>query len=292
VISVVPTKPSGLDAKVEVFDATGTLVAASDGDANDQQIVLPVGSGTWYVSVSSHGNYGDLGMYDLSVNDLPAGWASADVGASSTPGDAGFGGGTFTVAGGGTAVGGTADSFRFAWQRLTGDGSIVARVTGNQNTNGWAKAGVEIRESLAANSKHVAMVTTATQGPQLISRPPPAARQPPSTAPLAAFTATWVRLVRVGNVITASRSADGASWTTVGSITVSMSSTVYIGLLSSANAANLINEATFTNVSVTGTINAPETVNSLAAPAGVAVRRGAERRSWCRGSRSPGRPGM
>ena len=274
VISVVPTKPSGLDAKVEVFDVTGTLVAASDGDTNDQQIVLPVGSGTWYVSVSSHGNYGDLGMYDLSVNDLPAGWASADVGASSTPGDAGFGGGTFTVAGGGTAVGGTADSFRFAWQRLTGDGSIVARVTGNQNTNGWAKAGVEIRESLAANSKHVAMVTTAAQGPQLISRATTGGSSATVNGTAGAFTATWVRLVRVGNVITASRSADGASWTTVGSVTVAMSSTVYVGLLSSANAANVINEATFTNVSLTGTLNPPETVNSLAAPAGVAVRQG------------------
>jgi len=274
VISVVPTKPSGLDAKVEVFDATGTLVAAGDGDTNDQQIVLSVGSGTWYVSVSSHGNYGDLGMYDLSVNDLPAGWASADVGASSTPGDAGFGGGTFTVAGGGTAVGGTADSFRFAWQRLTGDGSIVARVTGNQNTNGWAKAGVEIRESLAANSKHVAMVTTAAQGPQLISRSTTGGSSATVNGTAAAFTATWVRLVRAGSVVTASRSADGASWTTVGSVTVSMSSTVYIGLMTSSINAAMINEATFTNVSVSGTINAPETVNSLAAPAGVAVRQG------------------
>jgi autotransporter-associated beta strand protein len=274
VISVVPPKPSGLDAKVEVFDAMGRLVAASDGDTNDQQIVLPVGTGTWYVSVSSHGNYGDLGMYDLSVNDLPAGWASADIGNVGSLGDAGHSGGTFTVAGGGTAVGGTADSCRFAWQRLTGDGSIVARVTGNQNTNGWAKAGVEIRESLAANSKHVAMVTTAAQGPQLISRATTGGSSATVNGTAGALTATWVRLVRVGNVITASRSADGASWTTVGSVTVSMSATVYIGLLSSANAANVINEAAFTNVSLTGTINAPETVNSLAAPAGVAVRQG------------------
>lgn len=274
VISVVPQKPSGLDAKVEVFDATGRLVAASDGDTNDQQIVLPVGSGTWYVSVSSHGNYGDLGMYDLSVNDLPVGWASADVGATSTPGDAGFGGGTFTVAGGGTAVGGTADSFRFAGQRLTGDGSIVARVTGIQNTHGWAKAGVEIRESLAANSRHVAMVTTAAQGPQLISRATTGGSSATVNGTAAAFTATWVRLVRAGNVITASRSADGASWTTVGSVTVAMSSTVYVGLLSSSNTAATINEAAFTNVSLTGTINAPETINSLSAPAGVSVGQG------------------
>ncbi|MDA1039253.1 MAG: pre-peptidase C-terminal domain-containing protein, partial [Planctomycetota bacterium] len=170
IISVVPTKPSGLDAKLEVFDAGGALIAASDSDANEQQLVLPPGTGTWYVSVSSHGNYGDLGSYDLSVNDLPAGWTSADIGKTELLGDAAFGAGVFTVAGAGAAVGGTSDAFRFAWQTLTGNGSITARVTQNQNTDPLAKAGIEIRESLAANSKHVAMVTTAARGPQLISR--------------------------------------------------------------------------------------------------------------------------
>jgi autotransporter-associated beta strand protein len=274
VISVVPAKPSGLDAAVEVFDATGTLVAARDGDANEQQIVLPAGTGTWYVSVSSHGNYGDVGAYELVVNDLPAGWESADVGSTGNLGDAGFGAGTFTVSGSGAAVGGTADSFRFAWQKLTGDGSIVARVTANQNTNGWAKAGVAMRESLAANSTHVAMVTTANQGPQLISRSATGGTSATVNGTAAAFTATWVRLVRVGNVITASRSADGATWTTVGSVTVTMGSAIHVGLLSCAQNNARLNEARFTNVSLSGTLNAPETLNALAAPAGVAIRQG------------------
>lgn len=274
VISVVPTRPSGLDAKVEVFDAAGVLVAARDGDSNEQQIVLPAGSGTWYVSISSHGNYGDLGMYDLTVNDLPAGWASADIGSTGLLGDARFSGGTYTVTGSGAAIGGTADAFRFAWQQLTGDGSIVARVTQNQNTDAWARAGVEIRESLAANSKHVAMVATATQGPQLLSRATTGGSTATVNGTAATFTATWVRLVRAGNVITASHSTDGTTWTTVGSVTVAMSSTVYIGLLSSATDATKLNAARFTNVTLTGTINAPETVNSLAAPAGVAVTQG------------------
>ena len=49
VISAVPTKPSGVDIKLEVYDGSGVLVAARDGATNDQQIVLPVGTGTWYV---------------------------------------------------------------------------------------------------------------------------------------------------------------------------------------------------------------------------------------------------
>jgi autotransporter-associated beta strand protein len=275
VISVVPTKPSGLDAKLEVIDASGAIVAASDGSANEQQFVVPPGTGTWYVSVSSAGNYGDLGLYDLTVNDLPAGWTSADVGdIRRLPGDATFGAGTFTVSGSGAAVGGTADAFRFAWQTLSGDGSIVAQVVQNQTTNPQAKAGVMIRESLAANSKHVAMVTTATQGPQLISRSTTGGSSAIVSGTAAAFTPTWVRLVRAGNVITAARSVDGVSWTTVGTVTVSMSATVRIGLLASAQDATKINTARFTDVSLTGTLNPPEAVNGLAPPANVSVSQG------------------
>lgn len=274
VISVVPTKPSGLDAKLEVFDASGALVAASDGEANEQQLVVPPGTGTWYVSVSSAGNYGDLGVYDLAVNDLPEGWASADIGKTGLLGDAAFGGGTFTLAGAGAAVGGANDAFRFVWQTLTGDGSIVARVTQNQATDPLAKAGVEIRESLAANSKHVALVTTAERGPQLISRSTNGGSSAVVNTAASAFMPTWVRLVRTGNVITAARSSDGVTWTAVGTVTVAMSATVRIGLLTSAQDTSLINTARFTDVSLTGRLNSPEAVNALAPPADVSVRQG------------------
>ena len=46
-----------------------------------------------------------------------------------------------------------ADQFRFGFKRLTGDGSIVAKVDSIDNTNVWAKAGVMIRESLDAGSQ-------------------------------------------------------------------------------------------------------------------------------------------
>lgn len=276
VVSVVPTKPSALDAKLEIYDGSGVLVAASDSAANDQQIVLPTGGGTWYAFVSSHGDYGDLGSYELTVSDLPEGWRTADVGSVGSPGDAGYAAstGTFTVAGGGADVWGTADGFRFAYQTLTGNGSIVARVTQNQNTNAWSKVGVEIRESLAANAKHVAMVTSASNGPQMVSRTTTGGTSTSVNGTAAAFTPTWVRLVRSGSTITASRSADGVAWTTVGSVSVSMASTVYIGLLTCSRDTAKLNEAKFTNVTFTGTINAAEVVNALPAPTGVAVARG------------------
>jgi len=62
--------------------------------------------------------------------------------------------GTFTEAGSGTDIWdvGTAgdyrDEFHYAYKMLTGAGSITTRVVSVQNTNGWAKAGVIIRETL------------------------------------------------------------------------------------------------------------------------------------------------
>jgi hypothetical protein len=73
-IDLVPARASMLDAKVEVLDADGVLVAAADATSNDQHLTLPLPAGTFYVQVKSHGDYADLGGYTLSVRDvtLPA----------------------------------------------------------------------------------------------------------------------------------------------------------------------------------------------------------------------------
>ncbi len=275
-VSAIPTKPSGADIKVEIFDASGVLVAASDGGTNNQELTVPLGSGTWYVSVSSHGDYGDLGMYELAVNDLPTGWGTADIGSVGNPGMAGYDPttGTFVVAGSGADIWGTADGARFAYQSLTGNGSIIARVVQNQATHAWAKVGVEMRESLAAGSKHVAMVTSASNGPQLVSRTSTGGSSTSVNSTASAFAPMWVRLVRAGTSITASRSTDGSSWTTVGSVTVSMASTIYVGLITTSHDNAKINEGRFTDVSFTGAINQPASENALPAPAGVTLARG------------------
>lgn len=70
-IDVVPPSPSMLDAKVELYTAEGTLVAAADGSNNDQRLNLPsLPAGTYVAVVRSHGDYGDLGLYNLSVRAL------------------------------------------------------------------------------------------------------------------------------------------------------------------------------------------------------------------------------
>src|SRR5207237_5184971 len=101
---------------------------------------------------------------------LPAPWKDGDVGSVGTAGSATQNLGTYTVKGAGSDIGGTADSFNFAYQSLTGGGSIVAKVTSLQNTNSTAKAGIVIRANLNAGGKSAGIYVTPSGGVQFITR--------------------------------------------------------------------------------------------------------------------------
>jgi hypothetical protein len=58
-------------------------------------------------------------------------------------------------------------------------------------------------------------------------------------------------LVRSGDTFTSYRSSDGVNWTTVGSVTISMSSNVYIGMLVCSHVNGTLCTATLDNVTVT-----------------------------------------
>jgi len=64
-------------------------------------------------------------------------------------GSATYNAGTYTVNGGGADIWYTSDQFNYVYQSLTGDLTLTARVASQQNTDGWAKAGVMIRETTA-----------------------------------------------------------------------------------------------------------------------------------------------
>ena len=102
---------------------------------------------------------------------LPSPWVNQDVGSTGIAGSSSFGGGTFTIRGAGADIWGSSDAFQYAYQTLSGDGQIVARVTGVQNTGGsFAKAGVMLRASLAANAQHVILDLRPTGDIEFMSR--------------------------------------------------------------------------------------------------------------------------
>ncbi len=269
--------PSGVDLKLEIYDAAGVLLAAKDGPENDQDITITLPTGTYYALVSSHGDYGDLGTYIVSVRSLPVGWLSQDIGTVGITGSSQFesSNNSFVLAGSGADIGGTSDEMQFAWQMLTGDGTITARVNSIINTTGNAKAGLEIRDSVNGNSRHVALTATATQGNKFIRRTTAGGNSTTSSSAAAVFTPVWLRLQRAGNTFTASTSPNGTTWTTLGTADVTLNSTVRIGLVVTAQNDRLYNVATFNNVTVTGNLGSTTPPsNGLPAPTGVNVVRG------------------
>lgn len=179
--------------------------------------------------------------------------------------------GTYTVRGSGSEVFFNADGFHFALTQLTGDGEIRARVTSQSNTGGWAKAGVMLRESLSAGSRHAMMFTTPSNGMGSVSRSTANGTSVFTYGPaLNPAPNNWVRLVRAGNVVTAYASANGTTWSTVSSVTLSsLTSTLYAGLAVTSTANAQLSTATFDNVTITGSLAVVVPTVTLSASAAV-----------------------
>ena len=202
-----------------------------------------------------------------SGGGLPPGWTDTDVGAVGAAGSASDTGGTFTVQGSGADVWGTADAFNYAYLPMSGDGTIVARVATISSEANWVKAGVMIRGSLSASSAQAFMLVSWAKG-VAFQRRVADGNTSVGTAGSLSTAPHWVKLVRAGNVITASESADGSSWTVVASDTFTMGTNVYVGLAVSSHVAGTLSTATFDNVTTSSAPpqNQPPTV-SLTSPA-------------------------
>jgi fibronectin type 3 domain-containing protein len=200
---------------------------------------------------------------------LPAPWIDADIGSPGLAGSGSYLAGTFTLKGGGADIWNASDQFNYLYQPLTGDGTIIARVATEQNTNGWAKAGVMIRESLAANATDVFEAVTPGNGYAFQYRTATGASASWPGSSISGTAPEWVKLVRSGSTFTGYVSADGTNWTQAGSITVSMASNVYVGLALTAHDNTQLNTSTFDNVSVTGaSVTIPAAPTNVVASAG------------------------
>lgn len=185
-----------------------------------------------------------------AASTLPSPWATRDIGGPRIAGAATYASGTFTVTGAGEGIAGTSDEFRFVYQPLTGDGQIVARIATLQNTNQWSKAGVMIRQSLTANSAYAMALLSAKNGLNF-QRRLTAGAGTKNTSGGSGSVPQWVRVVRSGSSFSAYRSTNGSSWTLIGTDTVSMSGTVYVGLAVTSQRPGGKTAASFTNVALT-----------------------------------------
>ncbi len=176
-------------------------------------------------------------------------WSQGDIGGVGLAGSSEVNGTTITVRGSGADIWETSDGFRFAYRAMSGDGEVRAQVASMTNTNPWAKAGVMIRESTAANARNAFAGITAMNGSAVQTRTATGAAT--SFTPGPWVTAPhWVRLVRTGNRITAYTSFDGVSWTQGASEDVVMGATVLVGFAVTSHDNAQLNTAVFTNAAI------------------------------------------
>jgi hypothetical protein len=190
------------------------------------------------------------------VSSLPAPWVNEDVGAPAFAGSGVESGGTFTLSGAGAGFSSTSDQFNFTSQSLSGDGQITARVTGLGAAPG-ALAGVIMRETLNANSTFALTALVAGGGTRFLTRTTTGGSAASASGP-SATPPEWVRLTRVGNVFTGEVSADGSTWTEVGSpATIVMPATIYMGFVVSSGSTSTGDTAMIDSLGGTGGWSAP-----------------------------------
>jgi regulation of enolase protein 1 (concanavalin A-like superfamily) len=173
-------------------------------------------------------------------------WNFSDIGAVGIAGSNTSSGNTITINAAGADIWDSADGFRFVYRQLSGNGAVEAQVSSMTNTHPWAKAGVMIRQSLAANSANVFAFVTAGAGSATQARSTAGATTQFTPGPWLGAP-HWLRLVREGTRIKSFASSDGVSWTEVGAFDVALTETVYIGFAVTSHDTTKLNTAVFTD---------------------------------------------
>lgn len=170
------------------------------------------------------------------------------VGTSCTKADYSIMNGSHRFSGAGEDIWKKADDFDFACIPLTGDMQITAKISSLEYVEDSTKAGIMIRNNLAAGSIF-ACAYSSTQ--YLAYRHRGTYRNSCKTNKI--FTDklfSWLRLIRQGNLFIFQHSFDGKDWRTVEIKTLNMQDTVYYGLAVASNLKCTSAKAVFDNVSI------------------------------------------
>ena len=227
--------------------------------------LVPSGATSGALSVTVNNEIANSATF--TVTALPTGWTDQDIGSVGLAGSATYANGVFTVKGSGTGIQGTADEMNFVYQPLSGDGTIVARVA-SVSGGSYSQAGVIVRQTLNANDSNASECyqlgavnftwrsstggNTASDGNSTVSLP------------------VWVELIRSGSTFSTYLSSDGVNWIQAAGSpeTISMTTSVYVGLgVSNDNNSNLAT-ATFDNVSVSSAASPAPEITNLSATTG------------------------
>ena len=191
--------------------------------------------------------------------NVPLPWVAQDLGPVGAVGSESYTNGVFTVSGAGADIDnsqsynvGVMDTCRFVYETNSGNCAIVARVASVQNVDPESKGGVMIRSGLNSDAANVVVGMTPGIGVVMSSRSTASANGTLVNNVTNLTGPCWVSLVQNGTNFSGYYSADGNNWTLVGTTTVSMTGTEYIGLTVSSRDNTRLCTATFYNVTAPG----------------------------------------
>lgn len=188
----------------------------------------------------------------------------ADVGATGLAGSAVYSDGSWRVHGAGAGIPvpvlQSKDAFNFAFQKVSGNITIVARIKAMDNTDVAARAGIMFRESLREDARFTGLfmqpdnrIASTWRGAAAWSKTNISWNNPPGgyLEHYVAGRPYWLKLEKTGSRITAYHSSDSISWTCLSAVEIPMTEPVYVGLCVSSHNTSALNTVVFDGVAIT-----------------------------------------
>jgi len=257
----------GVVTKVEFYN--GDTLLSKRTSAPYSYRIKKAADGTYNLYVKA---YDDMGLCTTSKvipvhvntkdNTLP--WISRDIGSVSIPGSASDEKNIITVKGSGE-IGGSSDTYHYLFQKLNGNGSMVAKIESDTLLANGGDTGIMIRESLSTDSKTIMLAISYEKGEAVNSQRTATFKVRAETGGFMTSTdidlpsfPVYLKLERVDNTFSAYVSKDGKTWNLAASQEVEIKPDVYIGLASGAAESTSgipeYNTARYSNVKLMGII--------------------------------------
>lgn len=233
-------------AKVEFY--IDGMKAGEDMEAPYRFQWANIADGTHYIIARAVDRQGlasqspNAAVHANTTTDLGP-WQSVDIGNVGIEGHAQAEADQSITLKSGGDIGGTADAFHFLYQKLEGNGEVIARIDHVTATDDNAEAGLMIRESLEPGARMALIaIPYVKNGKQaaMIGRKTNNGDSDRIASEAFIQTPYWLRLVRLGDQLTGLVSPDGISkWTRIGSFSVDFADNaqLYAGLAVDASKA-------------------------------------------------------
>lgn len=231
------------------------IVTWSNGTTGNS-LLVPTTSTATYTATCSVSGCTSTPSNSLTVPVLPSAWLSTDIG-NPTAGCTNYSSGTLSLVGNGNVYG-TSDSFHYVYKQLSGDFTMIAKISSLNNTDGL-RGGIMIRSGLTADAQYYSLIQDGNANVGELKRDSNGASGGLYSYHSAPLNQTWIKVVKTGSSIKGYHSTDtnpeaNNAWNDFFFITgtsptlLDFGSNFYVGI----GVWGTNNQMSFSNISING----------------------------------------